>query len=522
MASVGGKGGGGLREKLRGVEEVFVEVRGQVMGKIGIGLIIFFVVVSIYALATIPMSFADKWLNITYWAKYPQVVPPEWVSALGTPVAPFQDKILDAPDSVEVQLVPQNYHGAKLFGVVERFSFDYRLRSPAFPQGVLVYAKNVQLENITYQGKVVTPKDIVLTAYVLLHRPDGVTLIVSETPVTTLQDFASGGGVLRFSDQLVAQQIVEMYKGKANITLGFAQSNAARLAFGTYDPETGEIKPLTGTYTVEIIFDYLARGVNPALLQAEINNGNIGVQEVEGIVKGSAYGLMGTDNYGRDLYRALLFAFPIELVIGFIAAVASVIIGLLLGVVSGYYGGWVDELIQRTIDIMGNIPQLPILVLIGASLQEQGASGWTMLMAIIVFLIIFGWGGLALIIRSMTLSIKSEPYIDSARAIGASNARIIFRHIMPQVIPYTMASLVFSVPGAILTEAGLSVIGIRHNLPTWGTVLAQARDYIFSGGRYDIWWWILPPGLLMGLMSVAFVFLGLALETVVEPRLRRR
>jgi ABC-type dipeptide/oligopeptide/nickel transport system permease subunit len=514
---------GSLRERLRGVEEVFVEVKAQAMGKFGLALIAFFVVVSLYALVAVPTSFADKWLDLTYWSKYPGVVPPEWVSAFGTPIAPFVDKFIDAPDSVVLQLVPQNYYGIRIFGVVQKFSFDYRLSQPAFPQGVLVYARNISLENITYGGRLITPANITLNAFVLLHRPNNVTLIISESGVTTLQDFAAAGGVLRFSDQLVAQQVVELYKKRgASIPLNYAQTNAARLAFGTYDPKTNETKPLTGTYTIEIVFTYLARNVNPAVVQAEVNNGNLGVQVVEGVVKGSAYGLMGTDNYGRDLYKALLFAFPIELVIGFVAAVASVIIGLLLGVVSGYYGGWVDETIQRTIDIMGNIPVLPILVLVGAALQEQGASGWAMLGVIILLLVIFGWGGLALIIRSMTLSIKSEPYIDSARAIGASNRRIIFRHIIPQVVPYAMASLVFSVPAAILTEAGLSVLGIRHNLPTWGTVLAQARDYIFSGGSYNIWWWILPPGLLMGLMSIAFVFLGLALETVVEPRLKRR
>jgi len=517
------RGGRLLGDRLRGVGEIFAEVRGQLMGKVGIGLIVFFVVVSIYALATIPMSFADKWLDLTYWSKYPSVVPPTWVSAFGVPVAPFVDVFVDAPDMVYFQRTPVDFYGLRLFGVVEKFSFDYELREPAFPQGVLVYAKDIRLENITVGGRLVTPSQVSLTAVVLLHRPDNMTLVINDPVVTTLRDFASSGGVLRFSDQMVAQQMVAYYGDKGvNMTQDYAQNNAAQLAFGVYDPETREIRPLTGTYTVEVVFAYLARGVNPNLLVNEINIGNIGVQSIEGVVKGSAYGLMGTDNYGRDLYRALLFAFPIELVIGFVAAVASVVIGLVLGVVSGYYGGWIDEFIQRTIDIMGNIPLLPILVLVGAALQEQGASGWTMLFVIIFLLVIFGWGGLALIVRSMTLSIKSEPYIDSARAIGASNARIIFRHIMPQVVPYAMASLVFSVPGAILTEAGLSVLGIRHNLPTWGTVLAQARDYIFSGGRYDIWWWILPPGILMGLMSVAFVFLGLALETVVEPRLRRR
>ncbi|HID40655.1 MAG TPA: ABC transporter permease, partial [Pyrodictium sp.] len=176
----------------------------------------------------------------------------------------------------------------------------------------------------------------------------------------------------------------------------------------------------------------------------------------------------------------------------------------------------------RTVDVLGNIPLLPVLVLLGVTLQELDVSPWTRLFVIIGFLVIFGWGGMAIIVRSMTLSIKSEPYIDAAKAIGASDRRIIFKHILPQIVPYAMANLVFSVPGAILVEAGLSVLGIRHGLPTWGSILADARDYIGAGGSYGVWWWILPPGILIGITSLAFVFLGLALETVVEPRLKRR
>ena len=191
---------------------------------------------------------------------------------------------------------------------------------------------------------------------------------------------------------------------------------------------------------------------------------------------------------------------------------------MVAGVVSGFYGGFVDEFIQRFVDVLGNIPLLPILVLVAAAIQDIIFDPWRRLLVIITFLIIFSWGSLAIIVRSMTLSIKSEIYVEAAKAVGASNFRIIFRHIMPQIIPYAMASLVFSVPNAILIEAGISVLGIWHGLPTWGRMLAEARESL----RYDVWWWIFPPGMLIALTSLAFVMLGMAIETVVEPRLRRR
>jgi len=101
--------------------------------------------------------------------------------------------------------------------------------------------------------------------------------------------------------------------------------------------------------------------------------------------------------------------------------------------------------------------------------------------------------------------------------VGASNLRIISKHILPQIVPYIAASLVYSTPNAILTEAGLSVLGIRHGYPTWGNILSEAR----LNGTISQWWWILPPGFLIAIVSLTFVLLGLALEKVVEPKLRR-
>ncbi len=522
----------GFRERFRGLAEIWGEVWHQNMGKAAVALIVFFVLGSIYALVTIPLSFANQWQNLQAWQYYPDTVPPAWVSSFGIPVAPQLMKNVTEPASVRIYVAsrnPYNLTGVRLFGVAASYTVEYNLKAKAFPQGLLVVIGNVVNETLRTVNGLLTPQNVTVTVYVLLHRPDGKVLLVNNpVPVSLAQLFP--GTVVRFSNSMVAQEYMSMLQSsglnltKYNITVDYLQPNAVRLAFGklVISGNSKKIVPLTGTYTVEVIVDYLARDVDPRLLYREISAGNLGVTSLMVDVKGSAYGLMGTDNYGRDIFKALLFAFPIELLIGFVAAVASAMIGMVLGVISGYYGGWVDEFIQRLIDVIGNIPWLPILVLIGAALQSTGHSGWVMLFAIVGVLIVFGWGGLALIVRSMVLSIKSEPYIDSAKAIGASDKRIIMKHVLPQVLPYVMANLVFSVPGAIITEAGLSVLGIRHNLPTWGMLLASARDYIGTGGRYDIWWWILPPGILMGLMSVAFVFLGLALETVVEPRLRRR
>lgn len=276
-------------------------------------------------------------------------------------------------------------------------------------------------------------------------------------------------------------------------------------------------KPLKGVYTITISISYEAKSFPINIEQAFSP-----VNEVRVVVKGSAYGIMGTDDLGRDIAQLLLYGFPIALGIGVFAAVITTMLGFVLGLISGFYGGWIDEIIQRTADIIGNIPWLPFLIITAQVAQivfatyPPATKALMIMLTILGILILTGWGGLAITVRAMVLSIKEEPYVEAAIALGASNRRVLLKHIAPQVTIYVMAALVSSVPTAILTEAGLSVLGIRHGWPTWGAVLSRARDL----GRYDVWWWIIPPGILLALTSFTFIMLGFALEKIVEPRLR--
>ncbi|MEM0099750.1 MAG: ABC transporter permease, partial [Desulfurococcaceae archaeon] len=204
-------------------------------------------------------------------------------------------------------------------------------------------------------------------------------------------------------------------------------------------------KALQGEYKVTVRLEYSGVPERPVYFDA-----NIGF-----IVKGGCYGILGTAAKGIDIAAVILYGTPIALLIGLVAAVASVMIGVVAGIVSGYYGGIVDELIQRTVDILSNIPFLPLMIIIGSIAQKTFVGEMRSLYIIllyIVILIIFSWGGLAITVRAMTLSIKEEPYVEAAKALGATNSRIIFKHIFPQVMMYATAALVFRVPDAILTE----------------------------------------------------------------------
>ncbi|BEP17735.1 ABC transporter permease [Pyrofollis japonicus] len=492
-------------ERFREAREILDEVWRSLMGKTGLILIVFLVIVSIYALVSMPPNIVKLWNDPKAWEDNPSVVPPTWVSYFGTPVAPHVAKVLK-PSQQGVYSSAMIENAVPVAGFVQVFSLDYRLDAKAFPQDII--AKIVDASANPVGG--VQP---IVTVYMIVKRPDGLVVMVNSPAPQPLKDIIAAG-VIRLDPAQTAASLAAAF----NISLTEAQAQPIRLLFGKL--VGNRVEPLLGTYKIDLILMY--GGVDPHSMEQAVKQGTSGIQSVKMIVKGSAYGLMGTDYVGHDLWLGLLFGFPAALAVGFFGAVTAALIGMIMGVISGYYGGWVDELIQRTVDVLGNIPLLPILVLIGVIVQEWNISPWARLFIIIGVLVLVSWGGLTIIVRSMVLSIKSEPYIEAAKAVGASNTRIMFRHIVPQILPYVFANLVFSVPAAILTEAGLSILGIRHGLPTWGAILSDAEAYVRSGGSYAVWWWILPPGILIGITSVAFVFLGLALETVVEPRLRRR
>ena len=227
---------------------------------------------------------------------------------------------------------------------------------------------------------------------------------------------------------------------------------------------------------------------------------------------GSVYGVMGSDALGRDLAVGLLFGFPVALFIGLLASTLTTASGTALGIASGYLGGWVDTVIQRLSDIVANIPLLPILIFMVFVFGSN-------LFLIILLLVAFSWPGLTILIRSMVLQLRTGQFVEASRALGASPARIMFRHIFPQTAPFVFAQMIFFTPAAILAEAGLSFLGLGDpSIPTWGQILEQGFR---TGAVYvGYWWWVLPPGLLIVVTAVTFALLALGMEPVVNPRLR--
>lgn len=231
------------------------------------------------------------------------------------------------------------------------------------------------------------------------------------------------------------------------------------------------------------------------------------------ILGGKVYGIMGTDDLRRDLAIGILWGAPVALFIGLTVSVAAVFIGLLYGIVAGYKGNRTDEGLMRINDVFYSLPTLPLLVILSVTIGRS-------IFLITGFLVIFGWVGMAKISRSLALQIKSLEYIEAARLMGQSDTRIIFKHIIPQLLPLTFASIAIAVPSAILGEAALSFFGLGDpSIPTWGQILHDA----YSAGAISrgLWWWIVPPGLMIAITGLAFVLIGNALDKTVNVRSRR-
>lgn len=483
------------------------------LGRIGLILLLAIVALSFIALAVVPSDISIKWNNPKEWAYTPKLAPPDWVAFIGIQRAPHA--VINVPRY-------STYEEAGITYYVYRAI--YNLDANDYPQNIAVVIE--KLNPLVTKSAM----DISLKISLTLERPDNniVTLYSGAKQLSELVSvIQQESEYVLFTDPSTTissiRDLVSSITGMSKIE--FSQKYEPQLTagalyikycFSKFSLSGNELRisPLEGTYRIQFSIAI------PTKYLVELGLRGSPIESLSIIVVGDRYGYLGTDYLGRDIALGVLYGFPVGLLIGVFAATVSVFMGGVLGVVSGYYGGLVDEVIQRFVDVLGNVPLLPIMILIGAIVQQVFESPWLRLLMIVVVYIAFSWGGTAIITRTMTLSIKAEPFVEAARALGAGSARIVFRHILPNVMPYLFASLVFAVPGAILLEAGLSVLGIYHGLPTWGSILASAEEY--RGVAMYAWWWVLPPGMSMALTSFTFIALGISIETIVDPRLRGR
>jgi len=458
------------------------------VSKLGVVLLIILLAFSIYALVAFPPDYGKLvWNNPKAWENYPKSAPPSWVNFF-TQSKLFEHKILEAREPV-VFRVPD--------GTIKKlYYFDLDYDSDEFPKFFSMLVRDVRYWK--------SPPIIALK----LLRPDGKAVELTSFIVPSPREgekppylrYGEEPFILKIDSDVNVWRSVSLFL-KESYGLSFSPSeigrNPERFIFGS--PIEGNFSsPLKGRYRFEVaVTAYDERD---------------SVDDISLILGGSVYGLLGTDVIGRDIAIGVLLGFPTSLFIGIITSVIVTLIGCLLGIIGGYFGGKIDEITQRTSDIVYNLPLLPLTIFL---IFLMGSSIWN----IVLLLIVFGWPGLTIVTRSITLQLKEAQYIEAAKSFGSSPWRIIFRHMLPQVMPFIVAQMIFYVPTFILLEAALSFLGLGDpSLPTWGQMLELGFR---NGAIYlGLWWWIIPPGVMIVLTAFTFVLIALGMEPVVNPRLR--
>jgi peptide/nickel transport system permease protein len=221
--------------------------------------------------------------------------------------------------------------------------------------------------------------------------------------------------------------------------------------------------------------------------------------------------ILGTDANGRDLLTRVAYGGRISLRVAGLAALTILVIGGTVGSVAGYFGGWIDNILMRLVDVLLSLPGLAVLLLV-STIYTPGPDGLALVIALI------SWTGIARLIRGEVLSLRNRDYIEAARIVGASDLRIIGRHILPNVIPVIVVWISLAIPGLILTEAALSFLGFGVQIPTpsWGNMLEDA-----SGFFTQSWWNVFLPGFLIYMTVLAINLVGIGLRDALDPRLNQ-
>ena len=435
-------------------------------GLIGIGILSSLVIVSLIAATTIPIDTFKQWNNPNSWISYPKATMPIWVNYF------LEDKI---PEHVIIEN-PSAITKKDVISVTShQFTIEYMYDD--FPNDFIYEFSAEYSDSPLLQISVIRPDQ---NKMLLLST----SLPYSDEKITHHERIFSTDDSIRKNVQIESAKMKLFRENVSSEDLIFADEN-------------GHV--LKGNYLFLVnLYDTRSH--------AKIIDSKL-------ILGGKAFGIMGTDELRRDLIVGLLWGTPLALLIGISVAVGSVVVGLIYGVYAGFKGRKTDETMMRFNDIIYALPALPFLIILAVTISNS-------IFMMIGFLMIFSWVGIAKVSRSMSLQIKTKQYIEASKIMGQKDSKIIFKHIIPQLLPYAFASIAISVPAAITTEAGLSFLGLGDpTFPTWGQILHDAN--VFGAAARGLWWWIVPPGVMIAITGLAFVFIGNALDAIVNPKLKR-
>ena len=229
---------------------------------------------------------------------------------------------------------------------------------------------------------------------------------------------------------------------------------------------------------------------------------------------------LGTDKNGMDMMTRLMYGGRVSLIIGFIVVIIESVLGVIMGGISGYFGGWIDNLIMRIVDIFYCIPSMPIIIIIGAAMDAANLDSYIRMLYLMLILGFLGWPGIARLVRGQILSLREQEFMTATEACGISVSRRIFKHLIPNVIPQLIVTMTMGLGNTIIIEATLSYLGLGVRFPfaSWGNIINDVNNVFVLTHYWNIW---IPAGILLLLTVLAFNIVGDGLRDAFDPKMKR-
>ena len=452
---------------LRGYLRDFSKSKSGVAGLI---MLILLLGTSIYVIVSFPPNIASQWGNPKQWQGNPPNAPPQWIGYL-TP---------DYPPTIGFSNVPWT-------NTASSGSPDYNFSN-----------------TYTFQwSSVKTPSNLVfiprfngtfVEAAMKWTKPDGNSLVIYiGNPTTNVNYGVADPSIFPWIQQYVGSQT-------GTIPSGLTVPEEMAALFNHDGKSIMNSTVLQGTYKMRV--DMISSG--PAAVNSDTFFS----------INGKSYGLMGTDLYGRPIQLGVLLGLPWALELGALTSIVAVLFGVIFGGIAGYLGGSKDNVMQWVSLVVLALPALPFLVALSYNISLDLISEALLISAL-------SWPFYAIIARSVSLSIKSQTYVEADRAMGVSSIRTFFTHFMPRLTPVSIAYTALGVPAGILLAQTLAFLGIQpQTVVTWGGILDDA--FIQQAAVYGWWWWVLFPGIMIIVASMPFVLVGFALDKIVAPKVQAK
>lgn len=446
---------------MNSIKKFFLDLSQYPSAIVGLVMILGLVALSIYTMIALPYEKAiSLWRGDEgVWYNTPPMAQPTWVNWFRADHLPETFSFNSANGQGEK--TEEFSNGTNKI----RISFPFEYDSKYFPQEMSIYFTGTYTEKPPF-------------ASIKMITPDGRKLNIDSFAIGKTQNYR------------------------------FSQDQKLQRKFFGVSPEKAVFMDLTADEKVEVAV--------PGKYELVIEG--IGFEEgstidAEFIVFGQVYGLAGTDHRRRDLMIPLMWGAPIALAFGLLAAFGTTVLTMIIAAFGTWYGGWIDDLIQRITEVNLVLPTFSILIMIGTFYSKNL---WLTLLAIVA-LSIFGGGIKGY--RAVFLQIKEAPYVEAARAYGAGNMRIIMQYLVPRIVPLLIPQLVILIPSNVFLEASLTLVGLGDPiLPTWGKVIQEGvRNGALLHGQY---YWVMEPSVILMATGLAFAMLGFSLDRIFNPRLR--